>query len=155
VVFTDDPSAQPRFPQAGVSWVQLRGLRRRALLSFARRRVNRVAAHGLLLPAPFASGSWLAPVLYRAGNGLLGNLCPHALSMSVPYVTMVYALQHRSQPFMPEVSARGYWERWDQQYREHLGRATFVINGTRAGRDEIVRLYQVPRDRIVRLPIPT
>src|SRR5262249_30736778 len=98
----------------------------------------------LLLPAPFASESWLDPFLYAAGVDLFINLGPDALSMSVPYVTMVYDLQHRSQPFMPEVSARGYWERWDQQYREHLGRATFVINGTRRGPDDVVRLQRRP-----------
>jgi len=155
VAFTDDPAAASRFPSAGVSWVKVGGLRRRALLAFAKKRVNRIFAHGLLLPAPFASESWLDPFIFGAGVDLFVNLGPDAISMSVPYACAVFDLQHRSQPFMPEVSARGYWERWDEQYRQYLGRATFVLNGTDAGGHEIVRLYQVPRDRIVKLPLPT
>src|SRR5262249_1050538 len=140
---------------AGVTWVTVGGLRRRALASFVKTRVNRVCSHGLLLPAPFSSESWLDPFLYDAGIDLFINLGPDAVSMSVPYVCAVFDLQHRYQPFLPEVSARGYWERWDEQYRRLLGRATYVITGTRVGRREIVRFYQVPRDRILTLPHPT
>jgi glycosyltransferase involved in cell wall biosynthesis len=155
VVFTDDDSAASRFPSAGVSWVTVRGLRRRATAAFVKARVNRIFSHGLLVPPPFASESWLDPFLFAAGVDLFINLGPDALSKAVPYICAVFDLQHRVQPFMPEVNARGYWERWDEQYREVLGRATFVINGTRAGIDEIVRYYRVPRERILRLPLPT
>jgi glycosyltransferase involved in cell wall biosynthesis len=155
VVFTDDDSARTQFPSAGVSWVKVRGLRRRALVAFARARVNRAFAHGLLVPHPFATESWLDPFLLDAGVDLFINLGPDALSMSVPYVCAVFDLQHRGQPFMPEVSMRGYWERWDEQYREYLGRATFVINGTGAGQREVVRTYQVPRERLLKVPLPT
>jgi len=155
VVFTDDDAERSRFPSAGVSWVKVRALRRRALLAFARSRMNRMFAHGLLLPHPFPTESWLDPFLLDAGVDLFVNLGPDALSMAVPYVCAVFDLQHRGQPFMPEVNVRGYWERWEEQYREYLGRATFVINGTEAGQGEIVRAYQVPRERLVKVPLPT
>jgi glycosyltransferase involved in cell wall biosynthesis len=114
-----------------------------------------VCAHGLLLPAPFAGESWLDPFLLEAGVDLFVNLGPDVISTAVPYVCAVFDLQHRWQPYMPEVNVRGYWERWDEQYRHHLGRATFVVNGTRAGMEETVRLYNVPRERVVRVPLPT
>jgi glycosyltransferase involved in cell wall biosynthesis len=155
VVFTNDASAASRFPSAGVSWVEVGGLRRRAWAAFAKQRVNRVFAHGLLLPTPFATESWLDPFILEAGIDLFVNFGPDAISQSVPYVCAVFDLQHRGQPFMPEVSTRGYWERWDEQYRHYLGRATFVINGTDAGRREIEQFYQVPGDRIVKLALPT
>jgi hypothetical protein len=155
VVFTNDASAASRFPSAGVSWVNVGRLRSRALLSVVKKRVNRLASHGLLLRAPFAGDSWLDPVILDAGIDLFVNLGPDAISTAVPYVCAVFDLQHRSQPFMPEVNVRGYWERWDEQYRLNVSRAAFVINGTRAGTDEIVRLFRVPRERIVQLRLPT
>jgi glycosyltransferase involved in cell wall biosynthesis len=155
VVFSDDVTARERFAGTGLTWVQVNGLRRRAWTAFAKRRINRVFSHALLLPAPFASESWLDPFILAAGIDLFINLGPDAISMSVPYVCAVFDLQHRYQPFMPEASARGYWERWDEQYRQTLGRATYVITGTRVGRREIERFYQVPRERILRLPHPT
>jgi glycosyltransferase involved in cell wall biosynthesis len=155
VVFTDDVSAASRFPSAGVSWVAVGGLRRRAWAAFVKKRINRIVSHELLVPAPFASESWLDPFIYGAGVDLFVNVGPEAISMDVPYVCAVFDLQHRYQPYMPEVSANGYWERWDEQYRQVLGRATYVIAGTRVGRREIQRFYQIPRERIVRLPHPT
>jgi glycosyltransferase involved in cell wall biosynthesis len=155
VVFTDDLAAQSRFPGTEISWVHVPGLRRRAWAALLKRRINRACSHGLMLPAPFASESWLDSFLLAAGVELFINLGPDAISMSVPYVCAVFDLQHRYQPFMPEVSAQGYWERWDEQYRQLLGRATFVVTGTRVGRREIERFYQVPRERIIRLPHPT
>jgi len=155
VVFSDDTSVRATYPEAGVSWVEVDGLRWRAWTSFLKKRVNRMCSHGLLLPAPFASESWLDPFIFDAGVDLFVNLGPDAISMAVPYVCAVFDLQHRYQPYMPEASAHGYWERWDEQYRQVLGRATFVITGTRVGRREIQRFYQVPRERIVKLPHPT
>src|SRR3954466_7079691 len=67
MVFSDDVTAASRFPTAGVTWVKVNRLRSRALLAFAKRRVNRLAAHGLLLPAPFASESLLDAFLLEAG----------------------------------------------------------------------------------------
>jgi glycosyltransferase involved in cell wall biosynthesis len=155
VVFTNDASAASRVPSKGVSWVNVGRLRSRALLSIVKKRVNRVFSHGLLLPEPFAGDSWLDPFILDAGVDLFVNLGPDAISTAVPYVCAVFDLQHRSQPFMPEVNVRGYWERWEEQYRLNVSRAAFVINGTRAGTDEIVRLYRVPREKIVQLRLPT
>ena len=155
VVFTNDASAASRYPSNGVSWVTVGRLRSRALLSVVKKRVNRMCADGLLLRAPFAGDSWLDPFILEQGIDLFVNLGPDAISTAVPYVCAVFDLQHRSQPFMPEVNVRGYWERWEEQYRHNVSRAAFVLNGTRAGTDQIVRLYQVPRERIVRLRLPT
>jgi len=153
VVFTDDAGAASRSaPPLGVTWVKVGSLRG---LPSVKKRINRVFSHGLLLPAPFASESSLDPFLYEAGIDLLINMGPDTATMSVPYVCMVSDLLHRSQPYMPEVSAHGAWERLEAQYRQVLGRATFVIAGTRAGRREIVRFYQIPRARVVKLPHPT
>jgi hypothetical protein len=44
----------------------------------------------------------------------------------IPYVTTVWDLQHRLQPFFPEVSANGVWESREQSLRELLQRAAYI-----------------------------
>ena len=76
-------------------------------------------------------------------------------TLDTPYIATVWDLQHRLQPWFPEVSADGIWAARETQYRYFLTRASFVIVGTEAGRDEVQLFYQVPKFRIVKLPHPT
>lgn len=76
-------------------------------------------------------------------------------TLDTPYIATVWDLQHRLQPWFPEVSADGIWAARETQYRYFLMRASFVIVGTEAGRDEVQLFYQVPRFRIYKLPHPT
>jgi glycosyltransferase involved in cell wall biosynthesis len=70
-------------------------------------------------------------------------------------MAIVWDLQHRLQPWFPEVSAGGTWEQRERFYGEYLRRATYIIAGTDAGRMEIERFYQVTSNRIKILPHPT
>jgi glycosyltransferase involved in cell wall biosynthesis len=76
-------------------------------------------------------------------------------SLNVPFVTVVWDLQHRLQPYFPEVTAGNQGFIRDDVYRSLLPRASLVIAGTDAGRDEIVRFYGVAPERIRILPHPT
>lgn len=78
-----------------------------------------------------------------------------AVQVDVPYLATVWDLQHRLQPWFPEVSERGTWRRRERFYATYLQRAATVIAGTEAGRQEIERFYQVPPARIHVLPHPT
>jgi glycosyltransferase involved in cell wall biosynthesis len=78
-----------------------------------------------------------------------------AVQADLPYLAVVWDLQHRLQPWFPEVSERGTWERREQFYATYLRRAAAIIAGTEAGREEIERFYQVPPARIKILPHPT
>jgi glycosyltransferase involved in cell wall biosynthesis len=79
----------------------------------------------------------------------------NCLTLDVPYLTTVWDLQHRLQPFFPEVSSGRRWESRERILSTVLRRASLVVTGTDAGRDEIERFYGVPRERIVLLPHPT
>ena len=127
----------------------------RAVWSVGKRAVNRFFAHGLQVPAPLRHESWIDPLIARHRIAFFVNLGTDALTLDTPYLCCVFDVQHRYQPFMPEVSIQGYWERWDAKYRRVLGRATFVVTGTAAGRDEVMQYYQVPRERILVLRHPT
>jgi glycosyltransferase involved in cell wall biosynthesis len=73
----------------------------------------------------------------------------------VPYVTIVWDLQHRLQPVFPEVSAGGEWEKRERDFGVRLRRASAIVCGTQTGRREIAAFYQVPEPRIHVLPQPT
>ncbi|HSI42876.1 MAG TPA: glycosyltransferase family 1 protein [Methylotenera sp.] len=75
--------------------------------------------------------------------------------LDTPYIATVWDLQHRLQPWFPEVSANGEWAARETQYHYFLSRASFVIVGTEAGREEVELFYRVPKFRIYKLPHPT
>ncbi len=78
-----------------------------------------------------------------------------AVQIDLPYMAIVWDLQHRLQPWFPEISSGGTWQQRETFYGEYLRRATFIIAGTEVGRMEIERFYQVTSNRIKILPHPT
>lgn len=91
----------------------------------------------------------------KADLDLLWCLGPDVPSMEVPYVMTVWDLQHRVQPFFPEVSSKGLWRARERYYATRIRRATFVVTGTEAGKAEIERFFQIPYERILRCGHPT
>jgi glycosyltransferase involved in cell wall biosynthesis len=75
-------------------------------------------------------------------------------TLDTPFIATVWDLQHRLQPWFPEVSANGIWAAREAQHRYFLSRASFVIVGTEAGRNEVELFYQIPRFRIHKLAHP-
>jgi glycosyltransferase involved in cell wall biosynthesis len=75
--------------------------------------------------------------------------------VSVPYITTVWDLAHRSRPYFPEVSITGWdWERREQTYSTVLPRASFILTGTNAGKREVVHYYRVNPENVVVVPLP-
>lgn len=89
------------------------------------------------------------------GAELAWFLSPRLRVMKMSFVPLVLDLQHRLQPQFPEVSAGGEWQTRESHYRRCLPKARFVVAGTQAGRDEIVRFYNVAPEKIALLPHPT
>lgn len=89
------------------------------------------------------------------GIDITWSLIQGCLTMEVPYITPVWDLQHRLQPYFPEVSTEDQWDDRERSYATILRRASFIITGTEAGKVEIERFYQVPAERIKILPLPT
>lgn len=76
-------------------------------------------------------------------------------TIEVPYITVVWDLQHRLQPYFPEVSTGGEWDWREQSAKIGLRRAAAIISGSEAGKAEIERFYQLPAENITILPLPT
>lgn len=103
------------------------------------------------------------PVYERVLKNAVGELglefiwfaSPRFVPVDIPYLAIVWDLQHRLQPWFPEVSNNGQWEHRENFYSRSLQRASAIITGTEAGLAEIVRFYGVPPERIKLLPHPT
>jgi glycosyltransferase involved in cell wall biosynthesis len=83
---------------------------------------------------------------------LMWYVGPFCSTMEIPYVFTVLDLQHRVQPYFPEISNDGIWESREKIYSHELRRASYVIVSTNVGKGEIEKFYQIPADRISVLP---
>jgi glycosyltransferase involved in cell wall biosynthesis len=73
----------------------------------------------------------------------------------VPYIATVWDLEHRKQPYFPEVSTTGWsWSERETVFNALLPRASMIITGTQAGKDEIVHYYRVNPSNVVVIPLP-
>jgi glycosyltransferase involved in cell wall biosynthesis len=88
---------------------------------------------------------------------MLWYLSPHAYTQEIPYALTVWDIQHRLQPWFPEVSKNGTWEQREARTISHLQRASFIITGNNVGAQQISFAYSIPLDRILvnSLPVPT
>ncbi|MBW4459614.1 MAG: glycosyltransferase family 4 protein [Nodosilinea sp. WJT8-NPBG4] len=72
-----------------------------------------------------------------------------------PYALTIWDLQHRLQPYFPEISQGREWGKRERFYANNLKRATYVVTGTERGKVEIERFYQIAPERIRVIPFPT
>jgi glycosyltransferase involved in cell wall biosynthesis len=72
----------------------------------------------------------------------------------IPFVATMLDLQHRLQPYFPEVGVREAWDAREHFFKYSLQRASFCVTGTETGKREIENLYQIPSSRIRVLPLP-
>ncbi len=87
---------------------------------------------------------------------LMWYITPVFENVDIPFIYTVWDLQHRLQPFFPEVSVSGWlWSERENHYASCLPRATYVITGTEEGKREIMQFYNIDPDRIRVLPLPT
>ena len=86
---------------------------------------------------------------------------PPGMALSVPFIATVWDLEHRKQPYFPEVSVKASanwrWTARDEAYSTVLPRASFVITGTHAGKEEVVHYYRVnPANvKVIQFPAPS
>ena len=73
----------------------------------------------------------------------------------VPYIATLWDLQHRLQPWVPEVGNLVEWNGRESYVSVFLRRATHIIVPNETGRKELHLFYQIPEDRIICLPHPT
>lgn len=91
----------------------------------------------------------------QAGIEFLWFLSPRPMDVDLPYVATVWDLQHRKQPWFPEVSEHSEWDARERRLEPFLKRAAFIVTGTQAGKNEVSEFFQIPTARIRSLAHPT
>jgi len=99
--------------------------------------------------------SWLERAVEDLGIEVMWFVTPTAFEVDVPYIFTVLDLQHRLQPWFPEVSVKGRWHWRESIYETLIPRALAVIIGAEAGKHEIVHFYRIAPERVKLLPHPT
>ena len=82
------------------------------------------------------------------------SLFPLSIALDIPYAMPVWDLQHRLQPFWPEVSKSGQWCLRETGFRNSIRRATFVIVGTNVGAKEVSELYGCASEKFIIASFP-
>jgi glycosyltransferase involved in cell wall biosynthesis len=72
-----------------------------------------------------------------------------------PYIATIWDLQHRLQPWFPEVGRLAEWNGRETYIATFLRRATYILTANEIGRQEISQFYQIPQDRVIGLRHPT
>ncbi len=85
---------------------------------------------------------------------LIWSIVPGVYTADIPYITPIFDLQHRLQPYFPEVSRDGEWEKRESSIAPLVSRAMTILTGTEVGKAEIERFYDVPSERIRVIPFP-
>jgi glycosyltransferase involved in cell wall biosynthesis len=75
--------------------------------------------------------------------------------LDIPYISTIWDLQHRRQPFFPEVSLFNEFDRREEMYRRSLQRAAYIIAPNDVGKDEIISFYGVAPERVRSIHHPT
>jgi glycosyltransferase involved in cell wall biosynthesis len=88
---------------------------------------------------------------------MLWYLSPHPYTQEIPYALTVWDIQHRLQPWFPEVSHNGIWTQREIGTISHLQRSTLLITGNNVGATQISTIYSIPSERILvnSLPVPS
>jgi len=76
------------------------------------------------------------------------------LDPDIPYFTTVWDLQHRLQPYFPEIAATQEWNQRERYWNKRLKRSACVIVTGKELKRQVELFYNVDPDRIICLPQP-
>ncbi len=97
----------------------------------------------------------LEALVARGRIDLVWLMEPGCEPLSVPYIATVWDLEHRQQPYFPEVSATGWtWSARETYYEALLPRASLIITGTAEGKRQIVHYFRVNPANVMVNPFP-
>lgn len=104
-------------------------------------------------------GQWgrspLQKTLERHKIAFFWFIYPTPQLVEVPYALTIWDLQHRNQPYFPEVGSVGEWHYREAYYQDFVPRATAVITSHDIFKTEMALHYGLPHFRMHNLPHPT
>jgi glycosyltransferase involved in cell wall biosynthesis len=97
---------------------------------------------------------WFQRTFCNFGIEMMWFVTPYFFEIDIPFIFTIWDMQHRLQPWFPEVSSSGEWYRREKFFSTVIRRASAVIAGTKTGKAEIATFYGVPPERIRLIPHP-
>ena len=98
----------------------------------------------------------LEQAIGRERLDLVWYMVPNGFPLSIPYIATVWDLEHRKQPYFPEVSVTVWtWTARELNFGALLPRASVIITGTELGKNEVVKYYGVSANNVAVIPLPT
>ncbi len=117
------------------------------------RRINRFLGRPTQIPIPVATV--LRQEVEQKKLDLLWFNHFEPVHIDVPYILTIFDLQHRLQPWFPEVSANGQWEWREAIWADGIRRAAIVTVGSPEAKQQLCHFYGVPPGNVKVLPFPT
>lgn len=77
------------------------------------------------------------------------------VDVGLPYVLNIFDLQHRLQPWFPEVSENGQWDHRESVWSRAIMRASIITVGSHESARQITLFYGVDPERVRVIPFPT
>jgi glycosyltransferase involved in cell wall biosynthesis len=100
----------------------------------------------------FRRRSNLRRTLEIDGYDFVWFVAPSGEVIDLPFATTLWDLEFRMQPFFPEVSINGEWEKRQNLNAQVLQRAAIVIVGTNFGAQQAMHFFGVANERILVTP---
>lgn len=101
----------------------------------------------------FRRRSNLRRTLEIDGYDFVWFVAPSGEVIDLPFATTLWDLEFRTQPFFPEVSTNGEWEKRQNLNAQVLQRAAIVIVGTNFGAQQAMHFFGVASERILVAPL--
>ena len=101
----------------------------------------------------FRRRSNLRRTLEIEGYDFVWFVAPSGEVIDLPFATTLWDLEFRAQPFFPEVSSGGEWEKRQNLNAQILQRAALVIVGTDFGAHQAMHFFGVASERILVAPL--
>jgi len=112
-------------------------------------------ANSVPRPTYRLENEWISNSLVRERIDFFVNVSPEIAILDVPFLVIVWDLQHRLQPFFPEVGSGDEWQRRENFFSQVLKRAAYVVTAEDTAKKEVQMFYGIPDERIRILPHPT
>ena len=129
-------------PLASLTHVRLHSMKYKGLRFFER------------LLARYQHGSLLGRAIKQYKIDVMWYMTPSKVPTSIPYFYTVWDLQHRLQSFFPEVSSEGVFEAREKHFAMAIPKAAYVFVGTEIGKQEVIKFYGMPEERVIVIPMP-
>jgi glycosyltransferase involved in cell wall biosynthesis len=96
----------------------------------------------------------IATELSARGIDLIYSPSAKIASVDIPYVITVWDLQHRLQPWFPEVAGQDLRQAREENYSRIIPRASGIVCGTQRGCSEVSSFYDYADDNLHVIPMP-